>query len=222
VESQKEKKVFAVDGLCQVFFRFGMDISESDLAVFAFQNIFFGNDAFVKVFAEVDKRLFAVADEFAVDDPFFRAVFRNAQIGIDYFFEHFRPENFGQGFVVKKILRRFDAPQPVCSVDARAGHDDVNMRMIVESSGVSVQNRCKTRRASQFFVVFGECLQCLLNTGEHQGINQLLVFPGETAKLVRQSECDQEIRSRKALAQLIFDPLPIFVILAMRTVSMAA
>ncbi len=76
--------------------------------------------------------------------------------------------------------------------------------------------------SSQFFVVFGECLQYVPDAGEHQGIDLLLVFPGDLAKLIWQSKSNQIIRRRQTLTQLILNPLPVFVVLAMRTVSVAA
>ena len=56
---------------------FGIEIPERDRAIFASQNIFLPDDAFVEIFAEIDQSLVAVADVFAVDDPLLGAVLGN-------------------------------------------------------------------------------------------------------------------------------------------------
>ncbi len=47
----------------------GVAITETDLAIVASENILFGDDAPVKITAQVDKRLLAVADGFAIHHP---------------------------------------------------------------------------------------------------------------------------------------------------------
>jgi hypothetical protein len=57
---------------------------------------------------------------------------------------------------------------------------------------------------------------------EHQGIDQFLIHPGKFTQLFWQGKGEQVILGWKLLVQLIFNPLPPFMILAMRTTPVAA
>ena len=74
----------------------------------------------------------------------------------------------------------------------------------------------------EFFVVSGKGLQGILDTLKHQGIDGFLVFPSQVSKLVGKGEGDQVVFGRQSLVQLIFDPLLIFMVLAMGAVSVTA
>jgi len=67
----------------------------------------------------------------------------------------------------------------------------------------------------------GECFQNALSAGKHQGIDFFLVFPSMIPELFGEGKGDQIVVGRQALAQLIFDPLLVFMVLAMGTVPMA-
>jgi hypothetical protein len=98
----------------------------------------------------------------------------------------------------------------------------MNMRMITKRSRVGMQHCCKSRFATEFFVVLGECFQDILNTGEHQRIDFLLIFPGKIPKLAGKGKGDQIVLDRKEFTQLIINPLVTFMVLAMRTTPVAA
>ena len=80
----------------------------------------------------------------------------------------------------------------------------------------------KTRCPTKLFVVLGECFQSIPDTGKHQGIDFSLMFPGEIPEEAGEGKGDQIVWSRQPLAQLIFDPLLIFMVLAMGTVPVTA
>jgi hypothetical protein len=75
---------------------------------------------------------------------------------------------------------------------------------------------------AEFFVVFGKCLQSILYTGKHQGIDLSLIFPGKVPELFGEGKGDQIILGWQPLAQLILDPLLIFMVLAMGTAPVTA
>jgi len=87
---------------------------------------------------------------------------------------------------------------------------------------MGMQHCCKSRFAPEFFVVLGKCFQDILNTGEHQRIDFLLIFPGKIPELAGKGKGDQVVLGRKKLAQLILNPLVAFMVLAMRTTPVAA
>jgi len=80
----------------------------------------------------------------------------------------------------------------------------------------------ETRCPTELSVVFGEAFQEVLDSSEHQRIDCFLVFPGKVPELFGQSEGEQVVLGRQPPAQLILDPLLIFMVLAMGTVSVAA
>ena len=71
------------------------------------------------------------------------------------------------------------------------------------------------------FVLFGKCFQETPDTGKHQGIDCCLIFPGKIPELFREGKGDQIVLSRQPLAQLILDPLPVFMVPALGTVPVA-
>jgi len=72
--------------------------------------------------------------------------------------------------------------------------------------------------AAKFFVVSGEGLQGIPDAVKHYGIDDFLISPGQVPKLFGNSEGNQVVFGRKQLVQLIFDPLLIFMALAMGAV----
>jgi hypothetical protein len=76
--------------------------------------------------------------------------------------------------------------------------------------------------SAKLFIVPGEGFQSILNTIKHQGLDNFLASPCQVPKLLGQGKGDQVVFGREALVQLIFDPLLIFMILAMGTVPVAA
>ena len=86
---------------------------------------------------------------------------------------------------------------------------------------MGMQYSGKSRCSTELFVVLGKCFQDILNTGKHQGIDCCLIFPGKIPELFREGKGDQIVLGRQPLAQLILDPLPVFMVLAMGTVPVA-
>jgi hypothetical protein len=57
---------------------------------------------------------------------------------------------------------------------------------------------------------------------KHQGIDQFLIFPGKLPQLSGECKGEQIVLGRQLFVELIFNPLPAFMILTMGTISMAA
>jgi hypothetical protein len=73
--------------------------------------------------------------------------------------------------------------------------------------------------SAEFFIVLGEGLEGMLDTVKHQRIDEFLASPGQVPKLPGKGEGNQIVFGREPFVQLIFDPLLIFVVLAMGAVS---
>jgi hypothetical protein len=57
---------------------------------------------------------------------------------------------------------------------------------------------------------------------ETSGIDQFLIFPGKLSQLSRESKGKHIVLGRQLFVELIVNPLPILMVLAMRTISMTA
>ena len=201
---------------------FGMTIPESDHAVPALQNVFFPDDAAVEIAAQVDQGLIAVAGVLAVNHPLFWAIMGDGQVVLHQKLKELCSENLGQCLVAEEIFSGFYLPQAGFQVDTRSRHDHMDVGMIVQCSGLGVEDGGESRRASEFAIVFSKGFEEILCCGEHQGIHRFLIFPGQIPKLLRQSEGDQVVRARQPFVQLIFYPLLALMILAMGAVSVTA
>ena len=87
---------------------------------------------------------------------------------------------------------------------------------------MGMENGGKSSCSTELFIVSGKRLQDILNTGEHQGIDDFLMFPGKIPELFWKGKGNQVVLGRQQLAQLIIDPLLVFMVLAMRTIPVAA
>ena len=87
---------------------------------------------------------------------------------------------------------------------------------------MGMEYRCKTCCSPKLWIITCKSFQQLLYTLEHQGIDPFLIHPGEFTQLFWQGKGEQVILGWELLAQLIFNPLPPFMILAMRTTPVAA
>jgi hypothetical protein len=106
-------------------------------------------------------------------------------------------------------------------MDACCRHDHMYVGMIIQFSGLGMQYRCKSGDTLQLLVILRKCFQKFLYALKHQSIDGLLILLGQLAQLFGQGKGDQEILGWKLFVQLIFNPLPAFMVLAMGAASMA-
>jgi hypothetical protein len=102
--------------------------------------------------------------------------------------------------MAEEIFGRFNPPQSGFLVDTRAGHDNMDMRMILSGSGIGVQDCCKAGFPLKRFVIPGECFQDILHTVKHQGIDLSLMSPGKIAEFLGQGKRDEIIFGGQAFA----------------------
>ncbi len=122
-----------------------MAITEGDHAVLALQNILLTDDAPVQVTAKINKGLFAVAHVLAVNHPLVGAIMGDRQFVVDQDLEEFRPEHLGQGLVAEEVFPGFFLPQPCFPVDACSGHDHMDVGMVLQDSGMGVEDGGESR-----------------------------------------------------------------------------
>jgi len=87
---------------------------------------------------------------------------------------------------------------------------------------MGMQDSCEPCRSPEFFIVLGKGFQNILNCRKHQRVKRSLILPDKFSELVRKSEGDQVVCAWQQLVELFFNPLLAFMVLAMRTVSVAA
>jgi hypothetical protein len=96
------------------------------------------------------------------------------------------------------------------------------MGMKFNPSGMRMERGSESGCAAEFFIIPGKDFQGILDTVKHKGIDGFLVFPCQVPQLFGKSEGDQVVFGRKPFVQLIFDPLLIFMVLAMRAAPVTA
>jgi len=222
MEHKEVEELFTAHGPGSYLPGFGVKVPEGDPSVLAAQDILFPDNTPVEVSAKIDDGLMAVTDTLAINNPFPGAFFGHLQPLVNRSFQHLGPEDFSQGFVIEKVFGGLFPPQPYLLIDAGPRHEDMNVGVIIQCSGVGMEYGGKSRFASEFSVVSGKGVQGVSDTGKQKGINRLLISPGQIPELRGQGECDQVIRSGQPFVQLLFDPSAAFMVLAVWAVPVAA
>lgn len=132
------------------------------------------------------------------------------------------PEHFCQGNRVEQVFAFTVFPLSAAFVEATAGHDQMEMWMIVQAARVGMQHRRYTEVAAPRRSVAGEALQGADGALEQQGIDLLLMLPGQGAQFTGQGEGHHEILDRQQLLALSVEPGRRVVVLAAGTTAMAA
>ncbi len=223
----------AGDGAPLPFPRLGVAIPESHLAVFTGDDIRLPDDTPVKITPQVDQRRLSAADRFAIHHPFPRMASGQRQAGGLDARQHLRPEDLGQRLMVEQIAPlafalsfpyspRLASPLPVCGVDRRRRHDEMDVGMEIQFARMGVQYRDGARRTPQLPIVLAERAQRLPSATQEQIVDRLLVGKGQRAEFGGHGEGDQKVFRRHQPFHLPFQPLLAFVMLAVRAVAMAA
>ena len=146
-------------------------VAEADPAVtvpVAGEDVGFPDYATIEVAAQIDERRLAVADAFAIDDPFPGQSARQGQPGLFHGGEQLAAKRFGQRLVVEEVPR-FGAPAPGSDLQAGAGYGEMHMRIQVEPARVRVQHRHRTGVALELAVVRAERPHRRPGGGEERG-----------------------------------------------------
>ncbi len=97
------------------------------------------------------------------------------------------------------------------------------MGMILHLSSPGVENGGKTRQlGADEARIFGQFFDGAGGCGKHGAIGSFLMSAAEGPNLFRHGKGEQEVAAGQSSLQLCFQPLAAFVILALRTVPIAA
>lgn len=122
---------------------FAVPITERHLAVFAGNNVFFLDDAFIEIATQIHQRFIAAADGLDVDDPFLGKAIRQRQTRLGDGFEQFGSKYLGQCPVIEQITGAFlvaavfavlGTLQAFVCVDSACRHHQMHMRMVIEAT----------------------------------------------------------------------------------------
>jgi len=194
-------------------------VAEADLAaavVIAGEEVGLADHTAIEVTPQIDQRLLAVADALAVDHPFPRQRPGRMEAGLRERRQQLGAKHLGERLVAEEIAG-LRPPAPASCIQARAGHDQMHMRMQVEPARVGVQHRHRPGLALELAVVAAEGLHRCPGGGEEGAVDALRVPCGQCSQLSGQGEGEQEILGRHLQAPLALEPLFALVMLAVRT-----
>ena len=140
-----------------------------------------------------------------------------------HFDPEFGSEDFGEGS--DRQIEGVAGGQPLISVGGQSTSrdDEVQMGMILHLSSPGVENGGKTWQIGAYEArVFGQFFDSAGRCREHCAIGSLLVRAAEGPNLLRHGKGEQEVVAGQSSLQLRFQPLAAFMILALRTVPIAA
>ncbi len=116
----------------------------------------------------------------------------------------------------------FGSPQALFHINGRRRDHAMDMRVVIEASGMGVQYRDGAGIPFELRVVLRESFQGLPATAGHQAVKGTLLLPGQRSEFLWKGEGHPKIVGGHLPLQLPFQPLLRFVRQAMRAVSMAA
>jgi len=139
--------------------------------------------------------------------------------------EHLRAKHLGQRSLGKQIdppgfSLAFRSPALLPLIDHRGGHQQMDMRVVVQLPRVRMQHRDGPRIALQRLVVFGKRTDGFPTRAQQQVKDDAGVRSRQIPKLCRKRKRQQKVLGRQPLLDLTFEPFLAFVMLAMRAKAM--
>ena len=196
-------------------------VAKADLPASAAENVAFAQHTAIEVAPEIDQRLFAIADAFAVDDPFRRQLAGQRVAFRLQCDEQLTAKDLGQRLVIEEVAG-LGSPVALPGVKRRRRHRQVNVRVKFQPSRVGMQHRHRTGFALEFPVVLAKGLHGGPGGGEERGVDGFGLADSKWPQFLGQGEGEQEILGGHLQTPLAFQPDFAFVMLAMRTAAMAA
>ncbi len=121
---------------CEHIFALTILVSKCHLTIFASDDIFFLNDSFVEIATEIDQCFFAIADKFAIGNPYCRIVIRKRKSHFFHSVEHFCSKYFSKRFAIEKVsllsFSFFETPKLFFLIDCPDWHHQIDMRVLIE------------------------------------------------------------------------------------------
>ena len=157
----------------------------------------------------------------AMDDPFAGHGFR----GVEPFFvqglEKSCAKQLGQGEGIEKVLCLFLFPLLSGLIHTASGHDHMNMGVIVQAPGMSMQDCGHADIGAQVFGIQTKIFQGAGNTSKHQVVNKRLMIPNKGPEFMGEGKGHQEVFDRQELCLLPIQPNRGLMILALGAIAMA-
>lgn len=132
----------------------------------------------------------------AMDDPFAGHGFW----GVEPFFvqglEKSCAKNRGQGEGIEEVFCLFLFPLFSALIHPAPRHDHMNMGVIVQAPGMSMQDCGHTDIGAQVFGILAKVFQGGGNTRKHQLVNKALMIPGQESEFIGKGKGHQEVLDR--------------------------
>ena len=183
-----------------------VQITKGHLAVLAGDDISLLEHPFIEIAPQIDQRLLAGADGLYIHDPGLGVACGQLESLLADGLEQLGPKDLGQGLVVEQIAGLALAASFPAALGPPA--------LLFTLDGA--------RGALELLVVFTKHPHALPAAEDHQGIEHALMLPSQWPELLGQGEGQEKILGGHLFLELTFQPLLALMVLAVRTVAMAA
>lgn len=173
------EEVFAFKRSIATYSGAAFHIPEDDVSMLVGDDIIFTDDASVQIAGQVLQGGQAFSDMGAMDNPFSRHGLRDAESFFAQSLDESCTKHLSQGEFVEQVLGFFLFPLFSGHIHPAPWHDHMDMRVIIQAPGMSVEVRGHADMGAEVFGIEAKIFQGAGDTGKHQLVNKGLMIPCE-------------------------------------------
>ena len=216
------KEVFAFGGTVAGFAGTAFDVFKCDIAVLIGDDTAFTNDAPVKVPRQVFQSGQTFSRVSAVDNPLSRQRIGQSETGLVQSLKKASTKHLGQSEFIEQVSAFFLFPLLPGFVHAAARHHDMNMRMVIQATVMSMQYCGHTDVGAEIFGIYAKVFQRAGSARKKKVVNEGLVVPCQESELIGERKGCHEVLNRQQLGLLPVQPERGFMVLALWATAMPA
>lgn len=182
-------------------------IAEGHLIVLQAQDIALTDDAPVEVAGKVGQSRIAPTDALTLHHPGFGQPFWQPIAGILHGCKETGSKDFRQRQAIEQVLPGTGFPAQARAVQTATGHNDMQVRVVVQFTAVGVQYGGQSQSVAQRRIVPAKGLKRVGRHPEQGRVGPFRVCSGKAAQSGRQSKGHQIIGHRQQLLPLSIQPL---------------
>lgn len=181
----KPQEVFTFEGAVAGFAGTAFDVFEGDLAVLIGDDVAFTDDAPVQVPRQVFQSGHPFSGAGTIDHPFFWNRIGDVETGVGQCGKKAGAKHLGQGEFIEEILTFFLFPLFFGFVHAAARHYDMNMRVVLQATVMSMQDCGHADVGAEIFGIYAKVFQRAGSARKKKVVDEGLVIPCQESQAHR-------------------------------------